>query len=205
MDYTDYQLAVMSTAQYPDVGNNPAYPALGLVGEIVEFLEKPQDIFELSDACWYCAALAHELGLNIGNIADAIERPDLEKGLDNPEEALRSIGAINTGAFPLIPTDDVIRIAKLVDGDIATEYVFFKLISSVGKVAEQVKKTIRDDGEFTPERIETIKKLLADILTTLGLAAFMNQVLLTDVFQANADKLQSRKARGVISGSGDYR
>jgi len=87
MDFTEYQKKASSTAQYPDKGNNVYYPVLGLCGESGEVAEKIKKVMrdhggefsdnkkmelgkELGDVLWYIAALATELGLDMGDIGE---------------------------------------------------------------------------------------------------------------------------------------
>jgi len=44
MELNDYQIQSKKTAQYPNVGNNFIYPALGLCGEAGEVAEKIKKI-----------------------------------------------------------------------------------------------------------------------------------------------------------------
>jgi NTP pyrophosphatase (non-canonical NTP hydrolase) len=85
-DFTRYQEDARRTAAYPDIGNNTYYPVLGLCGEAGEVAEKIKKVMrddaghfsetkrheiakELGDVLWYCAALASELDLDLGEIA----------------------------------------------------------------------------------------------------------------------------------------
>jgi NTP pyrophosphatase (non-canonical NTP hydrolase) len=80
------------------------------------------------------------------------------------------------------------------------------LAGETGEVCEKFKKVFRDkNGKMNQEFIEDIKKELgdcswyiADICTLLGIS-------LDDVATTNIDKLESRKQRGVLTGSGDNR
>lgn len=84
-DVDDYQKFALTTAIYPDRGNNIVYPTLGLVGEAGEVAEKVKKVIrdkggqmteadrenialEASDVCWYMATLASELGLSLSEI-----------------------------------------------------------------------------------------------------------------------------------------
>lgn len=84
--FAEYQYFAGITAQYPDVGNNPVYPTLGLCGEAGEVAEKVKKVIrdnnrefdseavdaikkELGDLMWYLARLASELNLSLGEIA----------------------------------------------------------------------------------------------------------------------------------------
>jgi NTP pyrophosphatase (non-canonical NTP hydrolase) len=84
-----------------------------------------------------------------------------------------------------------------------TEYVVLNLASEVGELFGHFAKAIRDG---TPANYdELLKKELGDILWSVaGIAEDMDWSL-DDVAQANVGKLQSRKDRGVIQGSGDNR
>jgi NTP pyrophosphatase (non-canonical NTP hydrolase) len=88
MDLNTYQQAAGRTALYPDRGQNPLYPTLGLCGEAGEVADKVKKVLrddggvfsaerrqaiglELGDVLWYVAQLAHELGLSLEEIASA--------------------------------------------------------------------------------------------------------------------------------------
>lgn len=108
MNFEDYQTRAMSTAIYPNRGNNLVYPVLGLNGEAGEIAEKLKKIIrdsggelspesrkalskELGDVLWYVAACCDELGLrmdsvasdNIAKLASRKERGQLSGSGDN--------------------------------------------------------------------------------------------------------------------------
>lgn len=108
MTPNDYQTQALQTAIYPDQGNNPVYPTLGLVGEAGEVAEKVKKLIrdeggtltdpvrekialELSDVCWYLAVLAYELDftleevmqMNLDKLASRQERGVLTGSGDN--------------------------------------------------------------------------------------------------------------------------
>ena len=82
----------------------------------------------------------------------------------------------------------------------ALEYLSLGLVGEAGEVANKVKKIIRD------------KKLDIDVASEIGdvlwycamLADYFN-VNLGKIMNDNINKLQSRKNRGVLGGSGDKR
>ncbi len=86
LSFKEYQQRAGDTARYPNVGNNPVYPTLGLAGEAGEVAEKVKKVLrdnggqfdaaavagiqkELGDVLWYVARLAAELGLDLEQIA----------------------------------------------------------------------------------------------------------------------------------------
>lgn len=108
MQANDYQTAALTTAIYPNQGQNFVYPTLGLVGESGEVAEKVKKIIrdgdgiltdvdrdnvakELSDVCWYVAVLAYELDytlaeimqINLDKLASRAQRNALSGSGDN--------------------------------------------------------------------------------------------------------------------------
>lgn len=90
MNFDEYQELAMSTADYPNIGENMVYPAMGLSGEAGEFCDKikkywrnlgtmsavklspeqkEQALKELGDPLWYIAASAKELGFTLEEVA----------------------------------------------------------------------------------------------------------------------------------------
>jgi len=86
LTFSNYQSSAQTTAMYPNVGNNPYYPGLGLAGEAGEIANKIKKIMrdkdgkiddetrddikkELGDVLWYIAMLAVEFKLDMGEIA----------------------------------------------------------------------------------------------------------------------------------------
>lgn len=75
-----------------------------------------------------------------------------------------------------------------------------------GEVAENVKKTLRDDkGVMGDKRQKNIANALKEIFSLLASIADNNDTSLKDCADENIKKLQSRKARGVLKGDGDNR
>lgn len=90
MHIRDYMNKALQTAQYPDHGSNPVYPALGLVGEAGEvseivkkawrkseclhggdYLNDKRDELkgELGDVLWYWTVLCWEAGIDPEDVA----------------------------------------------------------------------------------------------------------------------------------------
>lgn len=80
-------------------------------------------------------------------------------------------------------------------------YCALGLTGEAGEVADKVKKSIRD-GVFDKQGI---LKELGDTLWYLTAAAADLGYSLEDVAIANVEKVESRKQRDKISGSGDNR
>ncbi|ABX08779.1 nucleoside triphosphate pyrophosphohydrolase family protein [Prochlorococcus marinus] len=88
MDLNQYQHKSRETALYPNRGQNPIYPTLGLVGEAGEVADKVKKVlrdnngafnsevkelikYELGDVLWYLAQLSTELGFDLEDVAEA--------------------------------------------------------------------------------------------------------------------------------------
>lgn len=82
----------------------------------------------------------------------------------------------------------------------------FGLVGESGEVAEKFKKLIRDSGgKISDEDKAEILKELGDILWYVNSVSHLLGSSLEEVAQKNLDKVLSRKARGVTTGSGDNR
>jgi NTP pyrophosphatase (non-canonical NTP hydrolase) len=95
-------------------------------------------------------------------------------------------------------------------------YAALGCAGEAGEVAEQVKKTWRDDGAsyatsilsknvVGEERRDRIMKEIGDNLWYISQLATELDINLEDVAIANIDKLHSRKRRNMISGEGSDR
>ena len=86
MNFNLYQSESRTTAFYPNVGENPIYPTLGLAGEAGEVADKVKKVIrdnegifdessiksitlELGDVLWYVAQLSSELGIDLDQVA----------------------------------------------------------------------------------------------------------------------------------------
>lgn len=90
MNFQEYQEQALEFAQYPQMGANILYPALGLAGESGEAVDKIKKIWrnqgitngliysdaqklelikEIGDVLWYAAAMAYELQIPLNTIA----------------------------------------------------------------------------------------------------------------------------------------
>lgn len=88
----------------------------------------------------------------------------------------------------------------------ALEYLILGLTSEAGEVAGKYKKIIRDnDGIITEELMLALADEVGDVLWYCSELATALNTNLGAIASRNTDKLQSRKSRGVIGGSGDNR
>ena len=85
-------------------------------------------------------------------------------------------------------------------------YPTLGLCGEAGEVADKVKKVLRDqNGEFSPEVAQALMLELGDVLWYVAQLASELGFELDQIAEANLQKLASRAARNVISGSGDHR
>lgn len=97
-------------------------------------------------------------------------------------------------------------------GFVRFTYCTSKLTGEAGEVSEKFGKLIRDTDHWQtepsnwPDEIkQAFKKELGDVLWYLSAISSELGFSLQDVAETNLEKLESRKERGVISGSGDNR
>jgi NTP pyrophosphatase (non-canonical NTP hydrolase) len=91
---------------------------------------------------------------------------------------------------------------NIVEPENKQQYSIIGLISEVGELAGLYKKTIRDN---TPLSMIEFKKELGDILWYVSDIATAFDMNLNEVAELNLRKLENRKERGVIRGSGNNR
>lgn len=85
-------------------------------------------------------------------------------------------------------------------------YPALGLPGEVGEICEKLKKVLRDDNcELSEEKRTLIKKELGDILWYVATLCRELEINLEDVATTNIIKLQDRKERDRLGGSGDER
>ncbi len=102
------------------------------------------------------------------------------------------------------------RSTALYSRSVTVLYPALKLAGEAGEVAEKLGKFMRDEGyrpgdELSEEQREKLVKELGDVLWYVANLAADLGVSLGHVAAVNLAKLQSRRERGVITGSGDDR
>ena len=85
-------------------------------------------------------------------------------------------------------------------------YPTLGLTGEVGEVANKVKKIIRDDGNKINESlVQEISAEIGDCLWYISVLADDIGCKLSDIANTNLIKLENRKKKGTIKGSGDKR
>lgn len=86
------------------------------------------------------------------------------------------------------------------------DYPTLGLCGEAGEVAEKVKKMHRDnDGELSIPIREDLILELGNVMWYVAMLANEIDVDLSTVLENNIEKLNSRKERGTLKGSGDNR
>lgn len=173
MNFKEYQSRALETMIVAE-SQALVYCTLGLCGEIAELQEKIDEGAEVS-------ALAKELGGVEWYIATLAYAGRL--AVDGEEWDQRAYAG-----SPSLVSQSVIA------SDMA---------KAAGRIANKVKKTIRDDPNLNIELV-----LTEGLIAIAGLAQRFAESLRiphTQVREMNVRELASRRARGVIKGSGDNR
>ena len=119
-------------------------------------------------------------------------------------DAIKSAGGVGdnevtVGAAAILELLGVMRNSGLL-------YCSLGLAGEAGEVAEKAKKLIRDSrGVITEEIRQIIGKELGDVLWYVAQASRQIGYTLSDIATMNMTKLNDRKARGALGGSGDSR
>jgi NTP pyrophosphatase (non-canonical NTP hydrolase) len=101
---------------------------------------------------------------------------------------------------------DFVKSTKAYDKEYTLVYPILGLANEAGEVAGKLKKIMRDeDGQLSRESFHAIVAELGDVVWYVTAVADDLGITISDIFYENYKKLSSRKARGVIKGSGDNR
>lgn len=82
------------------------------------------------------------------------------------------------------------------------EYAVLNLAGEAGEITSKFAKARRDQ---TPIDVEAVALECGDVMWSLALIAEELGISMAQMAQMNLDKLASRKIRGQLGGSGDYR
>lgn len=174
--WDSYQNEAFKTALYPKEKNPLVYPALGLVGEIGEFVDKLESgaseeltALEGGDVVWYMGAIATEAKLSLAKVFARVYL---------------------TGGVSSIPLHETIR----------------RMVVGAGLIAERVKKSLRDkDGAFDTSDIEEVETGLQLVAFGWVAACRYLGIPSRWVAQTNLEKVKDRLRRGAVKGEGDKR
>lgn len=86
-------------------------------------------------------------------------------------------------------------------------YALFNLAAEVGELLGLVAKFIRDGNSVGDEKVlsDKLKKELGDIMWMLAAVSADANLSLSEICTVNLAKLEDRKSRSQIKGSGDNR
>jgi NTP pyrophosphatase (non-canonical NTP hydrolase) len=180
MLFSEYRKEALKTAIYPNLGKDCTYPALGLIGEVGEFVGKVSKVYrdhkgdvtplldslrnELGDCLWMCAMVCYEWGIDI---------PD-----------------------NFIHNDD-----WLPDVTSSLYGICVEMSCTSSLIFE-----VRDACDITYVNLVDARSYLLDLIICIKYT--VAQYLDCDLdflFNMNLKKLNSRKDRGELRGSGDNR
>lgn len=82
-------------------------------------------------------------------------------------------------------------------------YALYGMVGEIGELFSHLAKAIRDGRKAEHELL--IKKELGDVLWFVAAVAADNGYTLEDIAQSNLVKLYTRKEKGTLQGSGDFR
>ena len=207
-NFSAYQSKTRTTAVYPHshtIGAPRAlsYLSLGLngeSGEVADFLTRViRDnggvvdadirallIKELGDVLWYVSETAHHMDTKLYTLTSGIDSIAVYQSTGRGTEQYPHRDFLGSPA--------------------ALIWLTLNLNATAGAVADQVKKTLRDDdGELSAERRATVLDALKRVIWCLSELSLHLQSSLGEVAGGNIAKLADRRERGTIQGSGDNR
>lgn len=177
IDWNKYQQDALTTAIYP-LERELDYTVLGLLSEVGELAEVFWEMCEQVEKWTRMKAEGGDCFWYVAAIADALKVP------------LQDVWDQRTPISPYHYND----------------HILLRLNIVTGRIAGIVKKSIRDDGGvLREERKDQIVFLLGEVLQLLVNLADQTGSSAAGYTQDNLNKLSSRKTRGVLAGSGDYR
>lgn len=179
MDLHEYLSATDQTARYPGAGT----------GSLVAFTYLGLGLSGESSEVLEKAQQRHWAGVHaeVGDVLWYIARLHRELGQPLTAPARRPGAGLDR------------------DADAQLEKVS-KLVVTAGRVAEVIKKAVRDDAQqMTPAREEMLGELMADLLGAWQHVIDAYCWVPEDVAARNIAKLLDRRDRGVLAGSGDHR
>lgn len=205
MKMNEYQALARSTAIYPRIGSNFLYPVVGfteetgeVAGHIKRIARDDHEVItderrgklklELGDCFWYLANAMAEGGLPLSAIG-------LADGADQELDEFQLMSA-ELHHYPL-------------QGSGSLDIPMLGLSRAAGRISESQWLTMDPHAaRWTEEGARHLYGVPDDLREGLvWLSAFAAELgfTLSEIAQANVDKVASRKARGTLHGSGDVR
>ena len=90
--------------------------------------------------------------------------------------------------------------------DHAVIYPLLGLTEETGELTSKIRKIFRDkDGRLEEKDLAALKLELGDIMWNMVVCAEALGLKMSDILEANLKKLEDRRQRDAIKGSGDYR
>jgi NTP pyrophosphatase (non-canonical NTP hydrolase) len=134
----------------------------------------------------------------------------MQQALAEDGEKLRQLTGEDHGPYfeePFVDTANYqafVRESAIFPKRLGIIYCALKLAGEAGEVSEKIGKAIRDNGAY--DEVTGELALAPENVTwyITALAAELGSTL-EEVIETNVEKLKSRRARGVIQGSGDNR
>ena len=186
MNLLEYQKQAITTKIYDHSVAIP-YIVLGICGEASELHEKIVEIFNKPECVPDLTLMKKEIGDVMWYLAGWAE----ENGLNLDDLALlRAMAHL-----------------YIVDKNVMLNNLF--LFS--GQIAEYTKKALRDNfedvakGVFPASKMVQTNIAVSQLIYTVQSVAYYFKLDFNQILQDNLDKLNSRKERGVLGGSGDTR
>lgn len=177
-------VGVAYNVQLPYEEQLPVYPALAALGEAGELAAKiteerdtlPREAFlkEIGDVLWYVTAAAVDLGLVL---------TDLTEDRDVIVVWTHYVNSCDRRAV---------------------EHHVCRLVATLGRFGERVKKSWRDGTPIAAARAYCLGDLRCALAQLHQIATCFYSDL-AEVANLNIEKCRSRRARGVVGGSGDDR
>ena len=115
------------------------------------------------------------------------------------EEAKKFMQSVNKSLITANEYQEKCKATAIYPKKDAIAYLSLGLVSEAGEVAGKVKKNIRDGTE------SNVASEIGDVLWYCAMLANELDANLGKIMEDNLHKLNSRKERGTLSGSGDIR
>lgn len=181
-----YQEKAITTKIYRDEVALP-YVVLGLCGEAAEMKEKSIELIRNA----FSQEIRVEFAKEVGDVAWYMA-------------AIASETKQDLGDFGRILVFES-------NGNSNLEEAVDTLLIQAGGIAEVMKKALRDNyeevssGRIPQDKLSKINNFLSKLIVAIQVVCVISGLDFSQILQENIDKLQSRKERNTLGGSGDNR